>query len=1301
MAMGELFEELSHTLPSLFWTMITGLARIGAISSYFIRDTFRAHFNLIAQYTAPIEQELLNKTPPKPKDLNPLGQIALTLFPLTIASWLAALTIAPLIYNSILLFIAGFVRVTNLALLDLPERKLNVPEGNMAWYRIIFGLPGLLIGGSLGGIAAGLISLVRLTINSLKSGKYSVIKITNLALDPEDYLTVDQTERSIIEKYGFGFPGLILGGIVASLGFTVAGLGRVAINSWFSFIGLNALAFNLVRQEKTIRELNDGRTPFRIYGLGLPGLILGSLTAPVAVAIAGVERIAIESWRTTKEFFFAAVNWALPTEQVEPSQDSIEEGKKEKRSKLNAYGFGAPGVLLGVLSGSIGFAGVVFARTLANSLASGAFSFIHVTNLALDPEDRIPQMQEEKSNIKRYGFGFPGIVLGGIAGGLGFTVAGLGRVAINSWSSFIGLNASAFNLIRQEKTNRELNDGRTPFRIYGLGLPGLILGSLTAPVAMVIASSERIARESWKTTKEIFIVIVNTVLPTKKSEEAAPERTEGNKRSKLDTYGFGAPGLLVGIISGGIGFVGALCARILINSFISALYMSILITNKALDPADRISQIEDDRSTLDVCGFGLPGLFLGALTGRLGFFAVGLGRVAINSFFTFVNVNSSAFNLVRQEQNARLKDERSPVLIYGLGLPGLILGGLTAPIAITIAGAERSARESWKTTKELFSAAVNLALPASKQEKTPAQSKDNRSKLNIYVFGAPGLLLGLISGGIGVIAIGFARTVTNSFKSGLNSFILVTNFALDSQHHLNPSQAKRSPIEKYGFGLPGLVLGGIAGGLGFTVAGLGRVTAHSFFTFIRINTAAFNRVRPSKSTEELKDERTPFLIYGLGLPGLILGSITAPIAIALASAECIAIESWQTTKEVFFIFVRLATPLEETEAQESHHSQAKSDNKNRSKLDTYIFGAPGILLGTLSGSIGFTFVALRQVVRHSIDTGIRTFTSISNVGLSDKEQFNYKPLEKEDNRGWQAKYLLGFPGAFIGAGLGILMLVGIGSVKGVSNTFYSWLSLSGSVLNGSLELPLFSGLAGDKRTRNQKIIGSLGYAVALVSTLPVGILILVSKKIIPVISALILGAICSPLVALLKGVNQSLQKPRFDEKELSEEDDKIQRFKNIYSALTPLGQLAESSKIPEQQNGRKGPLCFTRKAFTFNISTVTEYTLDQLLSAYRASTNKAAFFEPQGEFETVLEGVKEHYKEISCLDSEYHTAARDEQIDKIGNFARDYILNKETTVPSHLYSNPNNKWTAIFWGQESKNSEVSTNSQLQASMELS
>ncbi|WP_161939865.1 hypothetical protein, partial [Legionella micdadei] len=183
----------------------------------------------------------------------------------------------------------------------------------------------------------------------------------------------------------------------------------------------------------------------------------------VAIAIAGAERIAIESWKTTKELFFATVKLALPAEQPEEAQELMEEVKREKRSKLNAYGFGAPGVLLGVLSGSIGFAGIVFARIVANSLASGAFSFIHVTNLALDPNDRLPQIQEEGSKIKRYGFGFPGIVLGGIAGGLGFAVAGLGRVAINSWFSFIGLNASAFNLVRQEKTNRGLKDGRTPF----------------------------------------------------------------------------------------------------------------------------------------------------------------------------------------------------------------------------------------------------------------------------------------------------------------------------------------------------------------------------------------------------------------------------------------------------------------------------------------------------------------------------------------------------------------------------------------------------------------------------------------------------------------------------------------------------------------------------------------------------------------------------------------------------------------------------------------------------------------------
>ena len=99
---GEILVELPRNMANAFWSVAIPLWNAGVIATEFTVKTFRAHFNVIARFTAPIEKELLKTKPPKPSELNILGQIAL--FPLIILSWLLAATVAPLIYNSVVLF---------------------------------------------------------------------------------------------------------------------------------------------------------------------------------------------------------------------------------------------------------------------------------------------------------------------------------------------------------------------------------------------------------------------------------------------------------------------------------------------------------------------------------------------------------------------------------------------------------------------------------------------------------------------------------------------------------------------------------------------------------------------------------------------------------------------------------------------------------------------------------------------------------------------------------------------------------------------------------------------------------------------------------------------------------------------------------------------------------------------------------------------------------------------------------------------------------------------------------------------
>lgn len=53
--MFELLRELARNLGLGAVALVTALVRAGITSSYFIRDTFRAHYNLLGQYTAQLK----------------------------------------------------------------------------------------------------------------------------------------------------------------------------------------------------------------------------------------------------------------------------------------------------------------------------------------------------------------------------------------------------------------------------------------------------------------------------------------------------------------------------------------------------------------------------------------------------------------------------------------------------------------------------------------------------------------------------------------------------------------------------------------------------------------------------------------------------------------------------------------------------------------------------------------------------------------------------------------------------------------------------------------------------------------------------------------------------------------------------------------------------------------------------------------------------------------------------------------------------------------------------------------------
>ncbi len=1554
-----LLQQLSRNLEHLVVSVISGGKQVAISSSKFIRDTFRAHYNLIGRYTAPIETELLGTTPPNPKNLNFLGQFALTIVPLTILSWLIALTIGPLVYNSLRSLKLAFLNTTNLSLLDLPSNEqIGASEEELGefrktpWYRLIYGIPGLILGVVLGLISATGVILARMPLNSIKSFFYSFIYTTDLALEDED--SIENTRffvkdnRNPWQINALGLFGVLAGTGIGFGGFVAVVIGRAVLNSYDNIKKLSISGINLVREEQIDDAFKFDAKPsiLRKYFLGLPGIIFGLLiSAPLGLVAGVVERAVKESYKTAKILFDKLTQkaFALGKKQEELSLDQSEVEQDSKEGDFSV--FGVPGFLVGAVLGSLSFFAILSGRVIYNSFISATGTFIDVFNLALHPTMRLGRLDDtSRSEAEILGFGLLGLGFGAVLGAVGSTLVGLARVINNSLKTTVSLSASAVNWVIHDDEQLKIalkDETREDYEIWGLGFLGLIFGPIGAGVGVSFALARRIIIESYKSTKETYEAIIHEakliledpveefLIPTEidnqnKIVERSMSKEVKKERLFLDKV-LGSPGLLLGFLGGLTNSLSVFTLHILKESYKSAIYGFATVTNLGLYSAHRIGPQQDNRLSKQKY-FGLVGGAIGGLAGVLGFIIYGFAR---NSFETSKRLIVSSLNTVREQKNTEedwAHDPRHGFLKFILGFPGLIIG---LPVGVII----QARLQIWLTTQEFFNAMVTPVLPGKDSESSEELAKsafaENRTIYQRFILGGPGVFLGIPSGFIAFISIIALRSLVNSAKSFIPSFAYVTNWALDSKQQIEntiekdsrhepikfgfgffgvvsggalgllfgftavalyrivkeslenmrrltitginlatykeeqleeafdfstndykhklilgspglflgiftlligtvgagflrsvkesmrtakivysqiadqarekeefvigeqenfnltdeaddgeqfaeegysfesvkpkPKQEKtfadyyffgvpgilpgaiagifgfivigssrvwkesvlsaksifwaaikkaldesneikiaeppRSRKLQYGFGLPGFALGLFAGGLGYIIVLSARIFKHSAITIRRLTASALNLIRYDQIDKvTLQDDNRNDSRKRLGAPGYVVGSFVALFALAYAVIERAIIESIKTTVE---LFVEITARAFSTDLM-FRYIMPKFEQRFR--IDQGLFGAIGVPYGLLVGALGFLAVGISRAILNSIDLGRQTFALVANLGLDeDDTPYSFKEFMHDDAQSKEAKHILASPGIAIGFLLGSIVLAGIGIVKWSTHSLISWRSLSGSIVNGSRELPLFEGMRGDKRTGGQKAFGGLGYLAALVTTFPPLALYFTLKKLV-LISALALGIICSPIIALIKGAKLAIRTPRFEGKvnenqTVQSVNDTEQRFKNIYSSLSALGELNENEGIKKKQNGGKGPYSFIRKAITFDADyTITENILEELLTGWRHSKNQAEFFSVDGEFEACLSKVKHQYRELSCLEhNELETKPREKHIDEIGAFVKDYILSKQDNiiVPKGLYSNYQQSWSAVFWGAEkaaSNQAEVLDNS---------
>ena len=448
---------------------------------------------------------------------------------------------------------------------------------------------------------------------------------------------------------------------------------------------LNMTKKVLPKANQESNTTTDNRSTVAKYSIGLPGIFIGIILGSGISIVISAGRIISNSWKSMQFVATKMMNSVLP-DQIETEQEP---------SAVLRYLVGAPGLPLGAVIGAIGVAAISVGRIVSNSWKSMVFVTTKMTNLVLPEEIKTEQ---ESSSILRYLIGAPGLPLGAVIGTVGVAAVSVGRIVSNSWKSMVFVTTKMTNLVLPEEIKTE-QESSSILR-YLVGAPGLPLGAIIGTVGIAAVSVGRIVSNSFKSMVFVTTQMTNLVLP----EKIIPE----NEPSAVLRYLVGAPGLLLGTVVGTVGIAAVSIGRVISNSWKSMVHITKTMTNFALHESDQFSTKNrtvaeekektnnektqfisnsdpSERSSVLKYLIGAPGIILGLLIGAIGFTSVVFGRVLINSSYTFFDVSGAFLNVaLEREVFDGLQNESTLQKRWGFGFPGALLSLSVAALGASI-----------------------------------------------------------------------------------------------------------------------------------------------------------------------------------------------------------------------------------------------------------------------------------------------------------------------------------------------------------------------------------------------------------------------------------------------------------------------------------------------------------------------------------------------------------------------------------------------------------------------------------------
>lgn len=440
----------------------------------------------------------------------------------------------------------------------------------------------------------------------------------------------------------------------------------------------------------------------------------------------------------------------------------------------------------------------------------------------------------------------------------------------------------------------------------------------------------------------------------------------------------------------------------------------------------------------------------------------------------------------------------SGLQVFGGGLTRAGRAFYQASIHIGHIGYENSAWAVYQTTQQ--------TMPKNWMQKPNAAISKTwgRHLADIALFPLttlPGWLLGLFA----------LPTLIHSYHSFLSFAEAPQRFV---QADLEPEHAKLPKLHGFAYGMPGSVLGLIAGSLIALLTLGSRIIRHTWETTAAIWTQLVNASVQDITSEnevsaKLSVARSPFpqtsfgQFLGIVPLGLVIHPIVSIITLGVIGAGRFALNSGLSIWRNFITGLNLSVYDMYTDNERTTHQHVVALTLDkRNSIQRVLFGWVGEVIGFGFGTLGFVIVGLGRVLINSAESFVRVMYSAIQMALREGSRlhtlFNL-PEDRRDESKYGLSKQLGYPGKY---GLGLIaMAMGIPTgvlLRLLNETILSAMDAGATSLNlilkdvkGYRPITVRAG-----RRPYERVIGGLGYPLGTILMLPVTLTIALTRFVI-------------------------------------------------------------------------------------------------------------------------------------------------------------------------------------------------------------